>query len=198
MIDNLYLNDKKWELTEADLPCLVSYREKSGGSHFSISMIANLFLSGSKILFLTAYPMAKDNILEQLKGYEEDIDYITDISNLNKDKKLIILESGNEELFIKACGLLTDISDRVVLIKNMEVFNEETINKAVFFPKILISGDIDKCKNKENILNIKFENTIIFSKPDASLLFEVPALEKYTGYLYGNLNQGIVSIKNHI
>ena len=63
MADTISLNNEVYHIGEDGLPCLIHYAPKTGGSYFSVAMVADLFLRGSKILFLTAYPMAKDNFL---------------------------------------------------------------------------------------------------------------------------------------
>jgi len=73
MADKILLNNEVYHIGEDGLPCLIHYAPKAGGSHFSVTMVADLFLSGSKILFLTAYPMAKDNFFQQIKGHHSDI-----------------------------------------------------------------------------------------------------------------------------
>lgn len=124
MADTILLNNEDYHIGEDGLPCLIHYAPKAGGSHFSVSMVADLFLNGSKMLFLTAYPMAKDNFLQQIKGEESKTTFITNESQLNTDAQAIILESGNEELFLKAVEKLDDLNERVVLVKNMEVFSD--------------------------------------------------------------------------
>ncbi|MCF7833889.1 MAG: hypothetical protein K9L98_02530 [Candidatus Pacebacteria bacterium] len=196
MKDKILLNDSLLNFTENDLPCLVTYSEKTGGSHFSIAMVAELFVSGSKILFLTAYPMAKENFLEQVGENNTKITFVTSIEELNKAKdfQVIILESGNEGLFLEVVKILPDLYDRVVLIKNMEIFSEKVFNICLELEKVILSGDIDACVDKERISKKYYKTMVAFSKPKISLPLEVPVLEKYNGYLLGQNKSGIVKI----
>ncbi|MCX6785129.1 MAG: hypothetical protein NTV81_04375 [Candidatus Komeilibacteria bacterium] len=195
MLDQILLNNEEYYITEGGLPCLITYAEKAGGSHFSITMVADLFLRGSRILFLTAYPMAKENFLKQTKGNESKTTYITDANQLNTNSQAIILESGNEKLFLEAVNKLTDINERVVFIKNMEVFSDAVFDVCLKLPKLILSGDIDKCFAKKQISEKLFNTTVIFTKPEVKLTYEPPVLEKYTGYLWSGGAEGLVTVK---
>ena len=195
MADEILLNNETYHVKERDLPCLVTYKEKTGGSHFSVTMVADLFLRGSRILFLTAYPMAKDNFLQQVNGDGSETAYITDDNQTDLNAQAIILESGNEKLFWKVEKKLSDINDRVVLIKNMEVFSDELIKYCLKLPKVILSGDVDKCLAKKRISEKEFKTIIAFSEPELELPFEIPALEKHSGYLRSNGHDGKVNVK---
>jgi len=195
MPDTILLNNEVYHIGEDGLPCLIHYTPKTGGSHFSITMVADLFLRGSKILFLTAYPMAKDNFLQQIKGEESKTTFIIDESQLNTNAQAIILESGNEKLFLKAVERLGDINERVVLVKNMEVFSDAIFDSCLKLQKIILSGDIDKCSAKKQISDKAFKTTVLFTKPETPLKVEPPILEKYTGYLWSDGKEGLVSVK---
>lgn len=195
MADTILLNNEAYNINDSDLPCLIHYAPKTGGSHFSISLIADLFLRGENILFLTAYPMAKDNFLEQIKGEEAKTSFITEEGQLNTNAQAIILESGNEELFLKAVKKLSDLKDRVILIKNMEVFSKEVIDSCLNLQKVILSGDLDKCLAKEQISTKQYQTIVLFSKSQTPLKVEPPILEKYTGYLWSENKKGLVSIE---
>ena len=159
-------------------------------------MVADLFLNGSKILFFTAYPMAKDNFLEQVKGNESKINYVTDEDKIDINAQAIIIESGNEKLFLESLNKIKDIEERVVFIKNIEVFSDIVFDSCLKLSKIIFSGDIDKCSAsiQKNLLNKKYETIIVFSKPQIPFKFDVPILEKYTGYLWNNEKKGFVQV----
>ena len=197
MSDKILLNKDTHSFSESDLPCLVTYAEKSGGSHFTITMVVDLFFQGSKILFLTAYPMAKDNFLQQINDYHSKIAFVNSVYELEKvkDTQVIILESGNEALFIEAVEALTDLEERVILIKNIEVFSKAVFNICLSKEKVILSGNLDECSDKERISHKIYKTIIAFTKPETSLPIEVPVLEKYTGYMVGNNKSGIVQIE---
>jgi hypothetical protein len=195
MLDQIILNNKAYQTNKDDLPCLITYTEKTGGSHFSVSMVADLFLQGQKILFLTAYPMAKDNFLKQIQGYEKNTSYISDPKQLNPNTQAIILESGNEDLFLEAIKILPDIKERIILIKNIEVFSQTIFDQCLNYQKIILSGNIDKCSAKIDISNYPFNTIIAFSKPEINLPITLPPLEKYLGYWSGKNKKGLTKIQ---
>jgi len=195
MADQLLLNNEDYHIGEDGLPCLIHYAPKTGGSHFSVAMVADLFLRGSKILFLTAYPMAKDNFLQQIKGEESKTAFITDEGQLNTNAQAIILESGNEELFLKAVEKLDDLNERVVLVKNMEIFSDAVFDSCLKLQKIILSGDLDKCSAKKQISSKQYKTIVLFSKSATPLKVEPPELEKYKGYLWSDGKEGLVSVR---
>lgn len=197
MAEKLILNNEPYVISESDLPCLVTYGEHMGGSHLSIALVANLFLSGSKILFLTAYPMATENFLEQI-GLISNVAVVDSISNIEKafDAQAIILKSGDEALFLEAVKIIPDLDGRVVLIKNMEVFSEAVLDISLTFKKIILSGNIDTCVAKEKIAKKDFKTLIAFNQPEIEIPLTVPSLEKYTGFLLSDTKGGVLTVKN--
>jgi hypothetical protein len=197
MSEKLLLNQEPYVISENNLPCLVTYGEHMGGSHLSIALVANLFLSGSKILFLTAYPMARENFLEQIGTNHSGIAFVDSIPELEKalSAQAIILKSGDENLFIEAVKVLPDLHERVVLIKNMEVFGETVFDVSLSLEKIILSGNIDACISKGKIVKKNFSTIIVFNQPEIKIGFNVPPLEKYTGFLFSDAKKGVLSIK---
>jgi len=194
MIDNILLDDEEYHFSENELPCLIIYKEKSGGSHLTITLIADLFLRGSKILFLTAYPMAKDNFLQQIKNKENQITYIKkekDLINAERSQA-IILKSGEEKLYLNAIKKISDIHERIILIKNIEIFSDKLINQSLKMKKIILSGDIDACHNKKQISNKTYKTIIAFSQPKTKLPISIPQLKKYQGHLSNNNKKGLI------
>ncbi len=199
MTDKILLNKQPFEISEDDLPCLITYGGHMGGSQLSIGLVVSLFLQGSKILFLTAYPMAKENFLNQINFDQSKICFIDNISDLGKAAKnqVIILESGNEPLFLEAIKFLPDLSERVVLVKNIEVFSEKFLNECFGLEKIILSGDIDICVAKDKILKKKLKTIIAFNQPKTSISLMVPILDKWTGYLKNENKSGIIEIQRN-
>jgi hypothetical protein len=197
MLDKIQLNNEPFQISERLLPCLVLYPEKTGGSHFSVSFIADLFLSGSKILFLTAYPMATDNFLKQTQGSQLTIIQAESEADLvgNEDAQAIMIKSGHEDLFLKITDFLDDIAERIIFVKNMEVFGESIIRKCLDFEKIVLSGNIDKCRLKDEILKKSYTTTVLFNQPQTKIPFTVPKLEKYTGYLWSKGIEGMAKLR---
>ncbi len=197
MLGKLVLNNESYIISESNLPCLITYGEHMGGSHLSIVLIANLFLSGSKILFLTAYPMARENFLEQIGNDHSDVAFVDSISELEKslNAQAIILKSGDEALFLEAVKILPDLQERVVLIKNMEVFSEVILDISLTIEKIILSGNIDTCVTKEKIAKKNFKTLIAFNQPEIEIPLTVPVLEKYASFLLSDITGGVLTLK---
>ena len=198
MPSKILLNNEGYQPSEADLPCLITYAEKTGGSQFTMTLTANLLLNGSKILMLTAYPMARENFMEQVVGRESDVAYVESVEEFEKNKnaKALILKSGDEDLFLRVAPGLEDINERVVLIKNIEVFDESIFDFVLGFQKVIFSGDIDKCEAKGSIMKSKFRTIVVFSKPKVPLPFQMLELQKYQGYFWGEARKGVVRLEN--
>lgn len=196
MIDKVLLNDKEFIFKEEYLPCLAHYGEKMGGSHLSIVFVAQLFLQGSKILFLTAYPMAKEKFLEQIGGDHSNVAFINKIEDLvdNTSAQALMVESGNESLFLEVINKLSDLDERVVLVKNIEKFSSKVFDTCLFLEKVILSGHLDECIDKDRISQKKYNTIIAFSQPPVSLSIQLPHLEKWTGYCVCPVDTGIIKI----
>ncbi len=196
-MNQVLLNGNEYKIQEKDLPYLVIYGEKSGGSHFTITLIKDLFLSGSKILFFTAFPMAKDNFLEQIGNKHTTLAFVNSTEDLenHRDSQVIILDSGNEDLFINAVKNLEDIKDRVVLVKNIEAFSKQVFDSCLGLNKIIFSGHIDNCVAKEEVIKKSYKNIVIFTKPEIPIKIDIPDLEKWCGYLSSENLTGIIKVK---
>ncbi len=196
-MNKITLNNEFYNATENDFPYLVVYGEKSGGSHFSVTLMAELFSSGSKILFFTAFPMATDNFLGQIGSDNSNVAIVKNMEDLKQyeNSQAIILDSGNEILFLQAIKELKDINERIILVKNIEAFSDELLDSCLNFKNIILSGDIDTCVSKEKIIKKTFKSVVVFTKPETSLSIDVPELEKWTGYLDGGDKKGIIKVK---
>jgi hypothetical protein len=193
----ILLNDEGFHLGEDGLPCLVHYKEKQGGSQLTVTLVADLFLQGSKILFVTAYPMAKDNFFEQTKGMESKIFFAEHKEMLTEAQnyQAIILKSGDGDLYVEALKTLPDLSERVVLVKNFEIFDQNILDSSIKLEKIILSGDIDKSIAKKQISDKLYKTTITFSEPETPLSFKTPVLDKYIGYLKTADKEGLVKLE---
>ncbi|MFA6515145.1 MAG: hypothetical protein WCT42_02685 [Candidatus Paceibacterota bacterium] len=196
MLDKVLLNWEPYTLKEDNLPCLITYGKHMGGSHLSIVLIANLFLQGSKILFLTAYPMARDNFLNQIEEDTSRVAFVDSLESLEEslDKDAIIIESGNATLFLNAIKLIPDLDERVIFVKNIEIFNEEIFNTCLENQKVILSGDIDECNFKNNISIEKFYTIIAFNQPETPIRIEIPKLEMWSSYLKNDKQSGILTL----
>ena len=190
-MDNILLNNKRFHFSKDDLPCLIHYIQGTGGSHFSVTMMADLFLNGGKILFLTAYPMAKDNFMNQVIGHEKNVIFVKQKDQLKTNKQTIVIESGNQNLFLEALNYLDDIDERIIFIKNFEEFDKNILLKSTDKQKLIISGNLDTSSIKKELLNKQFKTIIQFSQ--SKFLKPIcPDLEKYTGCFWQKDKNGLI------
>ncbi len=177
-INKILLNGNDFECSEADLPMLIHGEDKAGASLFTVSYIANLFARGSKLLCITGYHMARDEFYKQ--------------TNAPHSQNAVFCLKEEVEDFESYIKTLPDIEERVIVIKNIELFSEEVFNLVYSKQLLIISGDINKCVFKEKILNLKFKTKVLFSKLDKE---EMPDLQKYQGFLANNQTSGIATVQ---
>jgi len=177
-MNEILLNGSKFDCTEKILPVLIHGEEKAGASLFTVSLAANLFTNGSKLLFLTGYKMAKDEFFKQTNSTEND--------------RIIFCLKDEVEKFTNYVNTLSDINERVIIIKNVDLFDEKIFDLISDHKKIIISGNINKCTFKDKILNKLFETKVLFSKLEN---LEIPNLQKYQGFMTGDNISGIITVK---
>lgn len=192
MLDTLLLDEKDYFITKEDLPCFIHYKEGMGGSHLSIVLISQLISNGCKVLFFCAFPMGIEKLKEQVNLNEFNSVYIKDIPENNSwiDKQVILIESGNESLFLKVCSLLEKDTQRIFFVKNSELFIESVKYLCSTKKKIFLSGDL-------SLLNFfNFQTWITFEKVPI-FPTEILALPKWVAYFYSKSKQGHLKIVNH-
>lgn len=173
-------NDQEVVFNKEDFPILINGADKSGASFFSISLLINLFENGEKVLLFSAYDPAKEEFRKQL-------------DNLINDNALII-ESGDEKNFIKELDKISDLSERIILCKNIENYSSNLFNKLKDQALIIFSGDIDKCEFGEQLVNKSFKTKIFFSYPEKIQVENKIELPKYKGIIISSKYEGIISL----
>lgn len=187
----IILNNELFHLNTSDLPCLIHGVEHTGSSFFTVKLIVDLFQQGNKFLFFSAFPTAKEQFLKEA-DQAENIGQIYSHNDIKQEKQAILVMENNPNLFIDALKILPDISERIVIIKNVDLIDMGVVKEALAltFEKIIFSGDIDKCSLKEKILQKNWQTKIIFSELAETILpVELP---KYKGYCMNNHEQGII------
>ncbi len=186
----ILLNGKAIDLSENDLSMIIHGKEGSGASFFAIDAVANLFLNGSKVLFFTAFPAAKEEIENQLDDtdQENNLFYLEDITEINaaKSANLIIIKSGDTSFFHTVLKKLPDIQERVIFIKNIETLLNLNLLNTIPKNKLLLSGDLGKSQIKEDIAKLSFKSKILFSSCQL-LVDNMPILDKYESYAWGTV-----------
>ncbi len=179
---NILINDKIVNFTKDDFPILISGANKTGSSLFSITLVANLFKSGNKVLFLTAYPPAK-------------MDFRNQLGNL-LNENAIIVDSGEESVFVKKLEEIKDLENVIVLLKNMENYSTKLFDKLKDKKMVIFSGDIDECVFRNQLSNIDFKTKIFFSYPKKINIENKIELPKYNGLIISEKYNGIIKLEN--
>lgn len=197
MPNKITLDNKPFKFTESFLPCLITWADKSWASFFSICLISNLIQQWSETIFFTAFPMAKEELLNQIwneKLYE--INKKSDIRTIPNDKSIII-QSWNERLFQQTIENIKNLNEYIIFIKNIEEYDESILEWIPENQKIILSWNLDNCKFKDKILNRKRESKIIFTVPKDSNI-QIPKLEKYESYILKQKINGILRLEKTI
>ena len=179
---NILVDNKKVNFTEDDFPMLISDADKSGSSFFSISLLATLFKSGMKVLLFSAYPMAKEEFRKQIGDNEENT---------------IIIDSGEEQALIDSVENTPNLSERIVLIKNIDTYSSKLFDVVKNLKLIIFSGDLDKCQFADELIKKEFATKIFFSQSEKFPQEEPINLAKYCGKIISEKHEGIISLGNN-
>ena len=192
MIKKILLDESELRFGVVDLPCLIHGKDKAGASLFTVTLVASLYAQGKRMVFLSGYPMARDELIEQI-GKSDDLvifDPSVSIDKVNKSRAVFILKD-EVEYFPKIVKGLIDIDEWVVLIKNIDLFSEREYRVVENHKKSILSGNLDKCSYKDLILKREFESRVFFSECSD---FDVPRLNKYKGYFVSREQSGSVKV----
>lgn len=194
MTNKITLNDQAFTFKESFLPCLISWARKSWASYFSVSLIGNLIEQGAKVIFFTAFPMAKEELLHQI-GNNKTFEVInqSDIQNIPQDKSIII-ESWNKDLWGKTIEKLGN-EDYILFVKNIEEYDKSILDILQANKKILLSGDMDTCAFKQELTKMNRNSKIIFTIPNIDLNITIPTLKKYESYIVNDIHKGILRLQ---
>jgi hypothetical protein len=176
----ILINDHEVVFNKEDFPMFINGADKSGASFFSISFLANLFENGKKVLLFSAFDPAKEEFRKQL--------------NDSINENALIIESGDEENFIKELDNINDLSDRIVLCKNVENYSLNLFNKLKDKKLVIFSGDIDRCEFGEQLVNKDFNTKIFFSYTGKMKVENTIELPKYKGLIISSKYNGVISL----
>jgi hypothetical protein len=196
-LKKILLNKNIFSFSITDLPCLIHGKEKMGSSLFTMSLCADLFTQGYKLLCITGYPMAKEEFLSQT-GAEDETTSISNVINQKTElnKKAIFVTKENPLAFIQLTKMMSDINERVILLKNIDLLNKDVFETVKNHQQLIVSGDFDNCNFSDEILKIHCNSKVFFSPPSKN--FEgiyLPSLEHYHGYFKSQHSDGDIYIK---
>lgn len=167
------LNREPLDIISLEFPILVNGADKTGASHYSIELLAELYKANNKILFFSGYEMAKSAIKERL-------------GDIFDEQKIHILDDANEEQLMEALKTTPDIESHVLYIKNFDLYAPETIKEVLKFSRVLFMGDVEKAKAKEDIVAFDWKTKVSFGRPE---------VEKYYGVMESSMLSGITHIE---
>lgn len=98
----------------------------------------------------------------------------------NKDKQVIVIHDDDEPLCLTAIKELPDINQRIIFIKNIDLFHKNLLTTCLKYNKLILSGDLDACSAKVNISKKKYTSILLFSQPKTRLPHTFVPLELYT------------------
>lgn len=133
-----YPTGKPLEITLDYLPLCIAGAPGAGSSLFTMTLAAQLLASGQKLLVMSGYTRAVDELRNQIR---QPINLVTKLDQIDPHDHLIYLEPQNITLLQSTLERADAISRRVVLIKNYELFcPEDTIDRLVTLPNLILSG----------------------------------------------------------
>lgn len=195
MKKNILLNNSEFHFSMSDLPCLIHGVDHAGASLFTVIMMVDLYRQSNKILFVSGYHMARDEFISQTDVSDE-------IIHLQKEeqfteaiqKKVVFIQKENISLLQSFVKILPDFNERVVLLKNFDLFDESVFRSLMSSQHIVLSGDLDRCSYAEEIIQLLFKTKIFFSVPKTNLEIQIPSLSKYQGFMQTENRNGHLSI----
>jgi len=175
MLNKIFLDNNEFHFTESELPLLIHGEEPVGASLFTMSVLATLCSQGAKVVALTGYPYAREEFIKQT-GTEENAQFFT------KEKT---------EEFLEFVSKTSDISDYVILLKNIEFYSRQVFNAVKNLKNLILSGDVNKCSFKEELSQYSFNTKIYFSQ----LTEPLPELQKYESFMVSEKQSGVLSLE---
>ena len=138
--------------------------------------------------------MARDELLNQTEASGDCViaEINTELSTIEA-KPIIFVRRETPQLFTQLVDQLKDVSNRVVFIKNIELFDESVYDSVAAMPNIIISGNIDACPYGDKLLSRSWKTSVYFSQPSCSNDV-LPDLPKYNGYFKRGTEVGLVSL----
>ncbi len=106
MVKKILLDGKAFRFGEGDLPCLVHGKDGMGASLFTVSLMAGLHKRGFKLVFLSGYPMARDELVVEVLDEEE----------FKVEVKRKLVEEASEVLEAESGGVLSELADVLEMV----------------------------------------------------------------------------------
>lgn len=194
---NVFLLDTdEHNFSEDDLPLLIHGQDGNGASHFSVSVIANFYHQGAKILFTSGFKGARDAFKEQV-GENDDailVENAADVLDAHS-KRIIMVPIERYELFKQLLKELPDINERIIYFKNYNLFDQSVFEEVRKHNKCVLQGDLNKVANIAAYKDTPWVTKIYFTQPPIQFDSKIPELPKYSGFFRQGARGGIVSLR---
>ena len=195
MNNTILFEGQEMLVQQTDLPMLIHGAEGYGASLFSVSVIANLYAQGANIIFLSGYEMAKDEFFKQTNAQDYTVTVHEGFSAQDIAlARVIIVPTTAPELLHTVLQMLPDPTKYVVFFKNFDLFTEGVFLAVQNTQRLVLMGNIDNCVYVKSLLTYTWASRVYFSVPSIPGLLNVPAVQKYTGYLHSINKTGVVSV----
>lgn len=177
---SILVNNKVIKFNHEDFPILISGIPSAGSSFFSIELMVDLFKNGEKVILFSAYEQAKELFKKE----------IGDSINEN----ILVIESGDDNLFIEELNKISNLSEKIILFKNIDNYDVKLFNILKNHQLIIFSGNLDECKFKDELIKKEFKTKIFFSYPKDIKIKNKISLPKYSAHIISDKYNGLVSI----
>ena len=190
----ILLNDRPIRFEDADFPMIIHAREGLGASFFVVNLMAELFRQGWKLLFFTAFHMAKDD-LKQLLGTDglARTEFVTGREAV-AGRQAVVVSSGEAADLAAVRRRLPDLDERIVLIKNIERYGREVLDGLADQRRLILAGDIDLSPFAPEIWARGAATRLYFSRPATFEVGDLPELPKFQGFAAGRRLGGLVRL----
>lgn len=188
-------DNKEIHFSKKDLPFLVSGKQGTGSSLFSVMLAIDIFRQGNKVLFFSSFPMAKDDLFKELTSEEKEKVTLIKPNEPPYDKQLLVIDSGEESELIKTLDQILDLKERIILIKNADNYSLALFEKIKKHPLRIVSGDLDSGVWGDQTEVEAFPTKIFFSWPKQYSHKKLSDPIKYQGILLKGGMESIVSLE---
>jgi len=187
--DDIIFANKKFIPKIDLLPCAINGTAGVGASLFTVVFCAKLVKQNYKLIFISAYPMARPELLKRI-GTKKFI-VINGEKDVEKVKsQSVIIYSGTNSQIVKKIIQQVNINNRsVICLKNIEEYPQSILNILAKYKNVIYSGDFTKIK-KDKIFS-STETKIFFSGYAG---YKISQLKKYVGFMTGKKITGEIKL----
>lgn len=174
---------KRVVLKLSDWPIVIHGTPKSGSSYFTTVLTADLIRHGGKVVFMCAKGDAIRTLQAEL-GLNQPMSKYSEVTSVAatdlKDMQLVTLFKHKGTDLVTSLRALSDWSERVVVINNVEeILTPELWVIVRPHKKLILSGDLEK--EKADVDQKLFSSSILFSRSPGHWYHQRSQLPTYIG-----------------